>query len=201
MKRLICLGGSITAANRLFCSNSLGEGFVSMLAPLLPDFQILNKGIDGFTIARILQNVDRDCISLQPDLVIIQVGINNIGLLMNTDRTSAQQTQMMADYVREYTELLRKITEQTNAGIVLVEPFVFPHPEEYINWVPHVKTLAGHIRELADIFGCTFLPLHDFLNQEAVRVGYEKVTTDGIHLTQHSHQLVAQKLSRLLLQM
>ena len=46
MKRLICLGGSITAADRLFCSDSLGEGYVSMLPPLLPDFQILNKGID-----------------------------------------------------------------------------------------------------------------------------------------------------------
>lgn len=71
MKRLICLGGSITAADRLFCSDSLGEGYVSMLPPLLPDFQILNKGIDGFTIARILQNVDRDCINLHPDFVTI----------------------------------------------------------------------------------------------------------------------------------
>lgn len=198
MKKLICLGGSITAANRLFCSDSLGEGFVSMLPPLLPDFQILNKGIDGFTIARILQNVERDCISLQPDLVAIQVGINNIGLIMNTDRTSAQQTQMMADYVKEYTALLAKITENTTAGIVLLEPFVFPHPEEFANWIPHVKTLSGHIRELADIFGCAFLPLHNMLNQEAQRMGYNAVTTDGIHLTRHSHQLIARRLAKLL---
>lgn len=196
MKRLICLGGSITAANRLFCPDSLGEGYVSMLPHLLPDFQILNKGIDGFTIARILQNVDRDCINLHPDFVTIQVGINNIGLIMNTDRTPSQQTEMMAAYVKEYTELLSKITAHTNAGIVLVEPFVFPHPKEFINWIPHVKTLSGHIRELADIFGCEFLPMHQLLNQEARRLGYDTVTTDGIHLTPHGHRMLAQKLSK-----
>ena len=154
-------------------------------SPRLPDFQILNKGIDGFTIARILQNVNRDCINLHPDFVTIQVGINNIGLIMNTDRTPSQQTEMMAAYVEEYTELLSKITAHTNAGIVLVEPFVFPHPKEFINWIPHVKTLSGHIRELADIFGCEFLPMHQLLNQEARRLGYDAVTTDGIHLTPH----------------
>lgn len=201
MKKLICLGGSITAANRLFSPGGLGEGFVSMLPPLLPDFIIENKGIDGFTIARILQNVERDCISQQPDLAVIQVGINNIGLLMNTDRTPVQQEQMMADYVREYAELLEKITENTNAGIILLEPFVFPHPREFANWIPHVRTLSGHIQELAGIFGCRFLPLHDSLNQEAKRLGYAAVTTDGIHLTRHGHQFIARQLSQILLSM
>lgn len=199
MKRLICLGGSITAANRLFCSDSLGEGYVSLLPPLLPDFQILNKGIDGFTIGRILQNVERDCLRLHPDYVTIQVGINNIGLIMNTDRTPAQQTQMMADYVMEYTELLKELTTHTHAGIVLVEPFIFSNPKEFITWIPHVKTLSGHIRELADIFGCEFLPMHNLLNQEAERLGCDAVTTDGIHLTRHGHQMMAQKLSKLIL--
>ena len=201
MKRLICLGDSITAADRLFCPDRLGDGFVSMLPPLLPDFQILNRGFDGFTIARLLQNVVRDCISLEPDLVVVQVGINNIGLLMNTDRTAPQQAQMMAGYVKEYTELLREITENTQAKIILAEPFIFHRPEEFLNWIPHVKTLSGHIRELADIFGCAFLPLHDLLNQEAQRSGYGAVTRDGIHLTRQGHQILAERLSRLALKM
>lgn len=201
LKKLVCFGDSITAANRLFSSDSLGEGFVSMLPPLLPDFQIINKGFDGFTIARLLQNVKRDCISSQPDVVVIQAGINNIGLLMNTNRTADQQTQMMTEYVREYTELLTKITQDTDAEILLAEPFIFPHPEEFSGWIPHVKTLSGHIRELADIFGCRFLPLHNLLNQEAGRLGYEAVTSDGIHLTPHGHQILAQRLARLLKKM
>lgn len=198
MKTLICLGDSITAANRLFSQNALGEGYVSMLPPLFPDFQIYNKGVDGFTISRVLQKARQDCIHLSPDLVTVQVGINNIGLLLNTDRTDAQQKQMLASYVLEYTDLLKQITGQTPARVVLLEPFVFPYPEEFAGWIPWVKALSGHIRELADIFGCAFLPLHDLLNQEAMRLGFASVTTDGVHLTRHGHALLAKRLARVL---
>ena len=196
MERLLCLGDSITAADRLFSTDRLGEGYVSMLPPLLKDLEIVNKGMDGFTIARILQNIQQDCIDLDPDIVTVQVGINNIGLMMNTDRSPAQQAQMMAEYVKEYTALLEKITEQSHARLILIEPFVFPYPEEFSRWIPHVKTLSGHIRELADIFGCDFLPLHDLLIQEAERMGHGAVTPDGIHLTRLGHQIVAQRLCR-----
>lgn len=198
MERLLCLGDSITAAGRLFSSDRLGEGYVSMLPPLLKNLEIINKGIDGFTIARILQNVQQDCIDLHPDIITIQVGINNIGLMMNTDRTHAQQTQMMAAYVKEYTALLRKITEQSHARLILIGPFVFPYPGEFAGWIPYVKTFAGHIKELADIFGCSFLPLQDLLYQEAQRMGFDAVTPDGIHLTRLGHEIVAQRLSKLL---
>lgn len=200
MKYLVCLGDSITAANRLFSQNGLGEGYVSMLPSLLPDFQICNKGIDGFTISRLLQKVRQDCICLSPDFVTIQIGINNIGLILNTDRTFAQQRQMLASYVLEYTDLLKKITENTQAQMILMEPFIFPHPEEFAGWISWVKTLSGHIQELADIFGCEFLPLHDMLNQEARRLGSEAVTTDGIHLTRHGHELLARRLSKIVKQ-
>lgn len=200
MKQLICLGDSITAANRLFSQNGLGEGYVSMLPSLLPDFRILNKGIDGFTISRVLQKVQQDCICLSPDFVTIQVGINNIGLILNTDRTPAQQRQMLASYVLEYTDLLKKITERTQAQVILLEPFVFPYPEEFFGWIPWVKELSGHIRELADIFGCEFLLLHDLLNQEARRLGSENITTDGVHLTRRGHEILAGRLARSLSQ-
>ncbi len=200
MKHLICLGDSITAANRLFSRNGLGEGYVAMLPPFLPGFQIYNKGVDGFTISRVLQKVQQDCIFLSPDLVTIQIGINNIALILNTDRTGAQQKQMLASYVQEYTDLLKQITGQTSAQIILLEPFVFPYPQEFAGWVPWVKALSGHIRELADIFNCEFLPLHDLLNQEARRLGCPAVTTDGIHLTRHGHEILAGRLSRILKQ-
>lgn len=196
MRHLLCLGDSITCADRLFGADPLGEGYVSMLPPLLKDFEIRNKGMDGFTISRILQNIQEDCIDLNPDLVTIQAGINNIGLMMNTDRSPAQQKQMLADAVLDYTALLKKITEQTRAKIILLEPFIFPRPEEYTTWIPLVRELSGHIRELADIFSCAFLPLHDLLNQEAGRLGFSAITTDGIHLTRAGHTIIAQRLAR-----
>ncbi len=196
MPKLICLGDSITDANRLFSPGRLGEGYVSMLPPLLPGFEIVNKGVDGFTVSRLLQNIHTDCIRLKPDLVSVQIGINNVGLLMNTNRTPAQQGEMLAQYVSEYTGLLKALREHTNAKIILVEPFVFPWPDALANWVSDVEKFSGHIRELADIFSCEFLPLHGRLNQEALRLGYPAVTPDGIHLTRHGHKILAQSLAK-----
>ena len=44
---------------------------------------------------------------------------------------------------------------------------------------------------LAKEYSLTFLPLHEPLNQLAKELGYPAVTTDGIHLTQAGHRLIA----------
>ena len=60
MPRLLCLGDSITDCGRLFSTDPLGNGYVKILSGLLHnaghDFSVENKGIDGFTLERLLQD-------------------------------------------------------------------------------------------------------------------------------------------------
>lgn len=162
--------------------------------------QIKNYGFDGFTVARVLDNIRQHRISLhRSPVVTLLIGINDIGLMMNTDRTEAQKEQMMQEFSAHYAELLHLLTADARQ-VILMEPFIFPKPAEYQTWIPYVRTMSDKIQQLAVKYSLPFLPLHDTLNREAVKQGFQAVTTDGIHLTACGHELLARKLCSLILE-
>lgn len=205
--QIICLGDSITDCNHLFEDFPLGNGYVQMLSEMFKketsfnNVQIKNYGFDGFTVARVLDNIRQHRISLhRSPVVTLLIGINDIGLMMNTDRTEAQKEQMMQEFSAHYAELLHLLTADARQ-VILMEPFIFPKPAEYQTWIPYVRTMSDKIQQLAVKYNSLpFLPLHDTLNREAVKQGFQAVTTDGIHLTACGHELLARKLCSLILE-
>lgn len=198
MKRIICLGDSITDADRLFTKNGFGNGYVNQLNEALngqtETFEIINRGVNGFIVDRLAENIRRDCIDRQPDIVTILVGINDVGILMNTNRTASQQQELLAKFGRLYRFLLEQIRQYTNSKIILMEPFIFPYPREYMNWIPFVHHISGQIGDLATEFQCPYVLLHDRLNEAALAEGYDAITVDGIHLTESGHSILAAQL-------
>ena len=198
--QIICLGDSITDCGHLLEDFPLGNGYVQILSDIfnkeVPSniIQIKNYVFDGFTVARILDNIRQHRISLhRSPVVTLLIGINDIGLMMNTNRTPSQQEQMMKEFTTHYDELLQLLTADARQ-VILMEPFIFPHPEEYQTWIPYVRTMSSNIRQLAEKYNLPFLPLHDILNKEAAEQGFGAVTTDGIHLTSDGHRLLAEQL-------
>ena len=112
--QIICLGDSITDCNHLFEDFPLGNGYVQILSEMFrnqtPSFSISadtvrrsssavqltkstgaihfrNCGIDGFTVARVLENIRQHRIFLHRSPVItLLIGINDIGLCSLSDR-------------------------------------------------------------------------------------------------------------------
>ena len=70
-------------------------------------------------------------------------------------------------------------------------PFLFPYPQEYLNWLPLVNEINLCIKELTDKYHLPFIYLQDLLNGAAREQGYSKITVDGVHLTPLGHQLPA----------
>lgn len=197
MTRLLCLGDSITDCGRLFDSPPLGNGYVQKLSQKLADsgrdWHITNCGVDGFTIARLLTNAEPFYLPQNADIITILIGINDIGLMMNTCRTSVQQNEMLELALHHYEELLHILT-RCGARFVLLEPFIFPRPEEYKIWIPHVRSLSNGIRKLAEKYQIPYVLLHDALNEKAATQGIHTITTDGIHLTDAGHEFLAETL-------
>lgn len=185
------LGDSITCANRLWLpdSDGLGNGFVSFLAnkirTITSDAQFINKGHDGFTVPFLLKRLTYDTLQCNPDYVTILIGINDVGITMNTGVSLETQR-----FETSYDTLLKEIMDRTNAHILCAGPFIFPCPQEYINWILQVKKAECLISALAKKYNLAFIPLHDVLNQAAEKEGYDRITTDGIHLTAHGHQIL-----------
>lgn len=225
--RLLCLGDSITDCGRNWEHPPLGNGYVKMIAddigPRDPDFEVVNLGTDGFTLARVADVVRQMAgfsavsgnhshmnesggvsgSSLCYDIVTLLAGINDIALMMNTRRTALQQKEMLEKFLQNYTDLIHILTvagkpTQSHARLILMEPFIFPWPAEFAAWVPHVRVMSAGIAAIAQKYELPFLRLHDRLNLKALEHGMSAVTPDGIHLTARGHRILADTLLPLL---
>lgn len=114
MTRILCLGDSITDCGRLFSADPLGKGYVKQLSCLL-------------------HNTDFWLESSDPDIVTVLIGINDVGIMMNTRRSSAQQQDLMNKFVTRYELLAKKLscTNSRKRKLYFLEPFVFPWPRCY----------------------------------------------------------------------
>ncbi len=188
----VFLGDSITCAGRLWLTDEkkLGNGYVSLLTDrirtIAPDTHVINKGYDGFNVPFLLKRLTRDCILSSPDFITILIGINDVGIAMNTGVSLEEQ-----HFRENYLSLLEELQQWTHARILCAGPFIFPHPQEYQNWIPVVRQAESLIRELTAEQQIPFLPLHDTLNHFAGQEGCGAVTTDGIHLTDRGHRILA----------
>ena len=194
MKTLLFLGDSITDCNHYFDPENLGYGYVRMISEQIntPDknYQVLNKGNDGFTVPAVRRLWKRSCLNLKPDFITILIGINDLAVIKNTGITPSVG---LAEFREQYQALIDDILMMTNCPILLMEPFIFPWPAEYAAWENELHTLNCMVQELAAKNNLLFLPLWDELRTAAKSEGYSEITTDGIHLTPNGHKLIASK--------
>jgi lysophospholipase L1-like esterase len=84
---IVTIGDSITQADTHWTvqehKNTIQGGWVTRLGNLLeedfPDeYKVVNKGINGDTALGVLSRLEKDVILLQPDIIIIGIGTNDI---------------------------------------------------------------------------------------------------------------------------
>lgn len=194
MKQLLFLGDSITDCSHYFDPENLGRGYVRMISEQIntPDkiYQVRNMGNDGFTVSALRRLWKRSCLSLQPDLITILIGINDLAVIKNTGITPAVD---LAQFRDTYQELLEEIRMITDCPLLLMEPFIFPQPAEYMLWEEDLTAMNHIIKELAHTNGASFLPLWESFQSASKVSGLSSITTDGIHLTATGHQILANR--------
>lgn len=94
---LVCFGDSII-------KGELGSSYLNLLRQALPDLNIINAGENGDTILNLLRRYDRDVIPHQPDIILIGVGLNDLGTI-NTD-------YMFKGFYRLFKQIREPITPQ-----------------------------------------------------------------------------------------
>ena len=185
------LGDSITDSNHLWLpeTNGLGDGYVAILADRLgPDARITNKGIDGFTVAALLERLQRGFLKAHPDVISLLIGINDIGVALNTGVTLEE-----LHFAENYREVLQRLLN-TGANRLCSGPFIFPHPQKYQIWIPYVLELEQIMEEICSSLSVPFIPLHSYLTSLVKNGDYDAVTVDGIHLTTYGHEMLAEYL-------
>ena len=200
MKKILCIGDSITDCGRLFGCPPLGNGYVSLLDRQCRERSLpvhfINRGVDGFTVLRLLERASSDYLALSPSLVTILIGINDVAMI--TDAPDAVQIEEAAlDRFEERYRQLLTIFADAGIPVVLLEPFLFDEPWENRTWQPLRMRMAQRIRALAEDFSCPFVPLMAPLLAAG---DASQLTTDGVHLTGKGHAVLASQLLPVLLQ-
>jgi lysophospholipase L1-like esterase len=186
-------GDSITDAGRnKELPNDLGKGYALLTTALFssayPELQVkfLNRGISGNRAKDLLNRWEADCIELRPNWVSIYIGINDTWRKYDrNDPTSAEQ------FEKQYRELLVRTKEQTGAGIMMIEPFVLPVPEDRKTWREDLDPKITVVRELAREFGALLVPLDGLFAQASILAPPAYWAPDGVHPSPAGHALIA----------
>ncbi len=189
--RIVFLGDSITDSGRdRDDEKSLGNGFVKVLSdklrPLYPDtdLELINKGVSGNELCHILERLREDAIDLNPDAVVIMIGINNT-LHKYSEGKELDLDKFEQDFITLFTRLKKE-------GIVVIflEPFLLPAPDKRRMrklFEEELKIIDRVAEEYAD----EFVPYDEMFQGLVESIPYTEYSEDGVHPTHRCSRLIA----------
>lgn len=180
--KILFQGDSITDAGRNRADfHNLGNGYPKYAAQNLckmhpdVDFEFVNLGISGDETVQLVDRLQTDFIDIQPDIVSILVGINDVW----------HHTDAFVDHAvfeKNYREILQEIKDKTSAKIVMIEPFLIPVEDKLFfreDLSPKIEVIRRLAREFADVY----IPLDGLLVAEYLKKNPTYYASDGVHPT------------------
>jgi len=196
---ILFIGDSITDVGRdRDDSQHLGYGYPLMIAGRLlathPELnlKVVNRGISGDRVSHLQDRWQIDCLHIQPDIVSVLIGINDTWHNMGTDASGSNES--MIQFKSKYQDILTQVKENTQAKIVMVEPFLLPYPMEKREWRFDLDQRIQIIRELANEFADEFVSLDGVFHSIGIKSSYQYLTgEDGVHPTVAGHGKIAEE--------
>ena len=201
--RLVFQGDSITDMNRGRSEKDrnhyLGHSYVFLLAGRLgvemPEakLEFYNRGISGNKVADLRKRWQSDAIDMQPDILTILVGTNDVGIGFRHPERAVTPAAFEADY-RYILDASRKANPELR--LVLMDPFVLPSGPLQNEQAYQVRRAAtDKLREvvvrLAEEYDAVHVPLQDIFDAAAKAAAPENWIWDGIHPLPQGHELIA----------
>jgi lysophospholipase L1-like esterase len=171
------------------------------LEALESEWEILNRGINGETSAQMRLRFANDVMALQPDVVIIQSGINDLVAGIGSKAKAPAITART-------TANLKWVAEQAAAAgskvvLLTVIPPADPDLARRLVWSEGIREQVAAVN--ADLLawkppqGVRVLDLGGVF--EATTRLHEKFALDTLHLNETGYSLLGEKLGRLVLSM
>lgn len=186
-------GDSITDAGRARGDPAhLGNGYAMMAAAWFsaayPEkgVEFANRGISGNRVRDLVTRWEQDCIALQPTWVSVMIGINDTWRAFDRNDPTA-----VADYERDYRQILRQARDSFDPQFVLMEPFLLHVPDDRETWRTDLNPRIDVVHRLADEFDAILVRLDDAFAGAAERAGPAFWAPDGVHPTPAGHAFIA----------
>ena len=170
-------------ARVVFMGNSITDAWAKSFPAMFPGKPYVGRGISGQTTPQMLVRFRQDVIALQPKVVVILAGINDIA------GNSGPATQaMIADNLMSMTEIAKA------NGIRVVLSSVLPAYDfpwrRGIGPAPKVVALNAWIKCYAAQAGAVYLDYHGAMADARGGLSAE-MAADGVHPTEAGYRLMA----------
>jgi len=191
--RVLFQGDSITDCGRDRNDPlSLGFGYAALAAaqafanePAL-DIEFMNRGIGGHRVYDLEARWSEDCIDLRPDVVSILIGIND-----TWRRYDSNVVSPINEFKDSLQRICERVTNELQAHLVLMEPFVLPVPADREQWREDLDPRIQAVRAVARDLGATLVPLDGIFAAAACDQPPAFWTPDGVHPSLPGHALIA----------
>lgn len=167
----------------VFMGNSITIGWLNSMPSFFEGKPYINRGISGQTTPQMLLRFRQDVIDLQPKVVVILAGTNDIA-----GNTGPSSLEMIMDNIKSMSELARANDIKVVLSSVLPaydypwRPGLEPHKK--------IPALNQMIRDYAKQQGIIYLDYFSALDNG--KNGMDKqLAEDGVHPTQKGYQLMA----------
>ena len=188
--RILFYGDSITDAgreNQVGAPNvRLGYGYVTYAAGKLLErdlggYEIYNRGISGNRIVDIYARIKRDCWNLEPDVISILIGVNDVW------HEASHKNGVELDRFETVYRMLLEDTKKKlpNVKLIICEPFVLEGSAtaEKMELFSQVKDYAAVAKKLSEEFDAVFVPLQEKYDELGAKYGNDALLGDGVHPT------------------
>ncbi len=183
--KILFQGDSITDAGRDRNDfHDMGQGYAkfasAMIADSFPDTEIefINLGISGNRSDNLLARTERDIVDIQPDIVSILLGVNDVW-----HRTPPDVKMNITDeqFEENYRAVLERIRKGTNAKLLMIEPFLLYAPDkEYMR--EEIDRIRAIVRKLAEEYADVYLPMGEIFTTALPSAPQpDFYSADGVH--------------------
>lgn len=168
----------------IFAGDSITQSgeYINRLMELYPTNLMLNRGTNGHKIFDLENDWHSLCLDYQPSVVTILVGINEV---IDTMRGIPDVEKRFEE---SYSKIIDMTRANTDADIILMEPFIMAYPKKLFNWMLVTKRFVNVVDGLAARYDTGLVKLWDVFNKADASL----MTLDGIHITPQGHELIAQ---------
>lgn len=157
------------------------------MAPSFGALPILNRGVGGDWAERAVHRFDQDVLSLQPKLLVMLIGTNDIGNGRSVERITASMDDMLG-----------RASEQ---NIPVLVCSVLPVRDGYLDSRPleRIQQVNDQLQVLSQKYNAGYVDLYSHL-ADADGLLKEEYTTDGLHLSRMGYMRITKVLLPHLLQ-
>ena len=179
--------------------SALGKGYAGIAGAALMEGvdgappNVFNRGISGHKVFQLAKRWDRDCLALEPDVVSVLIGVNDIW-----HKRNGKYDGTIEIYEADYDALMaRTRAELPGVTLVVCEPFVLRCGVIDDSWFPEFDEYRAAARRVADKHCALFVPFQSVFDDALDEHPPEYWAKDGVHPSKAGATLMAEAWLRI----